>query len=86
MIILLLLLSLLFDNQALERKTITFFITKRLVSTSWVESLKKINNVAPELMTVTTLLRERLSEVPSEASSSSTVTDRGLFACPRKTS
>ena len=79
-------LSLLFDNQALERKTITFFITKGLVSPTWVESLKKINNVAPELVAVTTLLRERMSEVPSEASSSSTEVDRCPFACPRRTS
>ena len=85
-IMIILSLSLFFDNQALERKTITFFITKRLVSSTWVESLKKMNNVAPELAAVTTLLKERMNEVPSEASSSSTEVDRCPFSCPRRTS
>ena len=85
MIVLLLLILLLFDNQALQRKTITFFITQRLVSNNWVQSLKS-KNVAPELMNVTMMLRERLSAVPSEpSSSSSTEVDRCPFSCPRRT-
>ena len=86
-ILLLLILLVLFVNQALERKTITFFITKRLVSSAWVESLKESKNVAPELMNVTVLMRERLSAVPMEPpSSSSTEVDRCPFSCPRRTS
>ena len=81
----LLVFLLLFDNQALQRKTITFFIAKRMVNNTWVESLKKIENVAPELGNVAMLLRERLSVVENKASSSSTVEDRCLFSCPRRT-
>ena len=77
----------LFVNQAPERKTITFFITKRLVSPTWVESLKKMNNVAPELAAVTMLLKDLMNEVPSEPSSSSTEVDRCPFVvCPRRSS
>ena len=72
------------NNQALERKTITFFITKRLVSESWVKSLKQSKNVAPEVMAATTMLRDRMSEVPSEPSSSSTDVDRRPFCCTRR--
>ena len=85
--LLLLILLILFVNQALERKTIMFFITKRLVSSNWVESLKESKNVAPELKNVTAMMRERLSAVPMEpSSSSSTEVDRCPFSCPRRTS
>ena len=55
-----------FDTKPLERKSITFFITKRLVTVVWVQSMNNVENEAPEQVSVTSLLRGRMEAVEAE--------------------
>ena len=74
-----------FDSKPLERKSITFFIVKRLVTMEWVASLKNVGNESPEQVRVTNLMRGRMSAVEAETSSAESIADaRCGLACPRR--
>ena len=76
-----------FDSKPLERKSITFFIQKRLVTPEWVASLKNMGNEAPEHVRVTELMRGRMSAVEAETSSADSIADARCcgLACPSRT-
>ena len=75
-----------FDSKPLERKSITFFIVKRLVTTEWVASLKIVGNESPEQVRVTKLMRERMEHHDeADASSAESIADaRCCLSCPRR--
>ena len=73
------------DSKPLERKSITFFITKRLVSEQWVQSLNIVENEAPEQVNVTNLLRGRVEAVEAEIASTDSNPAVGCCGiCPRR--
>ena len=72
-----------FDSQALQRKTITFFIKKRLVTEKWVQSLNFMDNVAPEQVIVSNFLRGRMAAVEAETSSADSTADVGCCGLTR---
>ena len=75
-----------FDSKPLERKSITFFITKRLVTVKWAQSLKNVENETPEQVNVTNLLKGRVQAFQVESFSMDSSPDVGCFGlCPRRT-